>query len=53
MGKFRLNKVFNAIIFYILRFQHLPIKIGQTTFSSLMSWNNYQGFRVYAKILIP
>jgi hypothetical protein len=27
----------------------MPIKIGQTTFSCFMPWNNFQGFRVYAK----
>jgi hypothetical protein len=35
--------------FYILRLYHMHIKIGQTTFSCFVPWNNYQGFRVYAK----
>ena len=27
----------------------MPIKIGQVTFLSFVPWNNYQGFRIYAK----
>jgi len=41
-----------ATLTYFLYFKVLActfIKIGQTTFLSFVPWNNYQGFRIYAK----
>jgi hypothetical protein len=47
-----LNKIIEAIIFLfftVLTRTFQNIKIGKTTFSIFMPWNNYQGVRVYAK----
>jgi hypothetical protein len=46
MRKFRLNKIFNAIIFTVLACTYQK---RSKNFSSFMPWNNFQGFRVYAK----
>jgi len=40
-GKFRLNKIFNATIF-------LYFMVLGCTYQNV-PWNNYQGFRIYAK----